>query len=116
MQADYTGWLLSKVEEVTAADALRALSAHLTPLFEASAVLVVSSSAGKAKELAESLGEAHISEPLPGVLAEDELSSKLCGGHHSAGQLSDQTNGVGVSPARRVSVLAMCEWPGAANE
>ena len=80
VQADYTGWLLSKVEEVTAADALRALSAHLPPpLFEASAVLDVSSPAGKAKELAESLGEAHVSEPLP-VLAEDELSSKLCGG------------------------------------
>ena len=76
VQADYTAWLLSQVDGVSAADALHALKLHLTPLFEPSAVLVVSSPAGKANELAISLGEAHAAEPLP-VLAEEELSSKL---------------------------------------
>jgi len=79
VQADYTAWLLSQVDEVSAADALHALKVHLTPLFDSSAVLVASSPAGKAGELASSLGEAHAGEPLP-VLAEEELSAKLGGG------------------------------------
>ena len=68
---------------MSAADALRALKTHLTPLFDSSAVLVASSPAGKAKELANSLGEAHASVPLP-VLPEDELSSTLGGSAKAA--------------------------------
>ena len=63
---------------MSAADALHALKVHLTPLFDASAVLVASSPAGKANELAISLGEAHTGEPLP-VIPEEELSAKLGG-------------------------------------
>ena len=61
---------------MSAADALRALKAHLTPLFDSSAVLVASSPAGKANELALSLGEAHAGKALP-VISEEELSSKF---------------------------------------
>ena len=68
--------LLSQVDEVSAADALHALKVHLTPLFDSSAVLVASSPAGKANELAISLGEAHAGEPLP-VIPEEELYSKF---------------------------------------
>jgi len=80
VQADYNSWLLSQVDDVSAADALHALKTHLTPLFDSSAVLVASSPAGKANELAMSLGEAHAGEPLP-VIPEEELSSKFgsCG-------------------------------------
>ena len=61
------------MDEVSADDALHALKVHLTPLFDASAVLVASSPAGKA---AMALGEAHTGKPLP-VIPEDELYSKL---------------------------------------
>ena len=63
---------------MTAADALHALKVHLTPLFDPSAVLVATSPAGKANELAISLGLAHAGEPLP-VIAEEDLP-KLSGG------------------------------------
>lgn len=76
VQADYTSWLLSQVDEVSAADALHALKVHLTPLFDATAVLVASSPAGKANELAISLGDAHWCEPLP-VILEEELYTKF---------------------------------------
>ena len=76
VKADYTSWLLSQVDGVSVADALDALKVHLSPLFASSAVLVASSPAGKANELAISLGEAHAGAPLP-VIPEEELSSKL---------------------------------------
>lgn len=64
---------------MTAVDALHALKVHLTPLFDPSAVLVASSPAGKASELAVSLGEAHAGEPLP-VIPEEQLAAKLGSG------------------------------------
>ena len=78
VQADYTPWLLSQVDKVSAADALHALKVHLTPLFDSAAVLVATAPSGKASELAISLGEAHAGEPLR-VIPEEALP-KLGGG------------------------------------
>ena len=72
--ADYTSWLLGQVDRVTAEDALHALKVHLTPLFDASAVLVATAPKDKAADLCKALGEEHCGEALP-LIAEEELTT-----------------------------------------
>jgi hypothetical protein len=57
--ADYSEWLLKRIGEVTIPDALHALKVHLTPLFDASATLVVTCPTSKAEALAAGLAEEH---------------------------------------------------------
>ena len=109
------------MDEVSAADALHALKVHLTPLFDSSAVLVASSPASKASELAISLGEAHAGEPLL-VIPEEELYSKFGTGAKVAvvdelgGPEKPTTGGTGKSAGGRgaksgISKQYKCECP-----
>ena len=59
VDADYFPWLLNQIQHVTVADATHALTRHLVPLFDASALLVAVCPTSKVSELAQKLEEAH---------------------------------------------------------
>ena len=55
VEADYIPWLLQRIGHVTVVDAVHALTKHIVPLFDASALLVATCPSKKAAELTKQL-------------------------------------------------------------